>query len=161
MKIGIGYDSHRFVKNKPLILGGIRIEHDWGLEGHSDGDVIVHAIIDSLVSPTLNKNIGELFPDNSPEYKNICSLTLLKKVHTLIVGAGYNIINTDVVFISETPKISPYTNKMKEVLAHYLVLPINAISIKGKSNENMGFIGRLEGAAAIAVSLLRLNKNIS
>jgi 2-C-methyl-D-erythritol 2,4-cyclodiphosphate synthase len=157
-KIGTGYDSHQFVKGIPLYLGGITIDYPMGLKGHSDGDVIIHAIIDAIVSPTLNKNIGELFPNSNKKYIGISSLLLLENAYSFVKQECFKLINVDVTFIAEEPKISDYTLKMRETLAHTLDTQISNISIKGKSNEQMGFIGRKEGAAAIAVALLKYIK---
>jgi len=157
-KIGLGYDSHPFIKGIPLMLGGIKIDYPLGLKGHSDGDVIVHSIIDAIISPSLNKSIGDLFPPTDIRYKGISSLLLLEEAYKFITDISFKIVNIDVTFISEEPVIKNYTLKMREVVANTLnIHPIN-ISIKGKSNEKMGFIGRNEGAAAIAVAFLSCDK---
>jgi 2-C-methyl-D-erythritol 2,4-cyclodiphosphate synthase len=154
IKVGIGYDSHPFVNSKPLFLGGIKIPYTKGLSGHSDGDVILHAIIDSILTPATGKNIGELFSDKDSKYKNISSLILLKEAFELIKQYDYKISNIDVVYISESPIIQPYIPEMITTIAKTIHIDSKIITIKGKSNEKMGFVGRNEGAAVIAVSLL-------
>lgn len=154
LKIGLGYDSHIFIEGIPLVLGGLQIEHPMGLKGHSDGDVIIHSIIDAIASPTLNKSIGDLFPPTDIKYKGISSLLLLDEVYNLITKAFFKIVNIDVTFIAEEPIIKSYASKMSEIIAQRLNIVPTSVSIKGKSNEKMGFIGRNEGAAAIAIALL-------
>jgi 2-C-methyl-D-erythritol 2,4-cyclodiphosphate synthase len=158
-KIGLGYDSHPFAKGIPLMLGGIKIDYPVGLKGHSDGDVIIHAIIDALISPSLNKSIGDLFPPTDIRYKDISSLLLLKEAYKHITDRFFKIINIDVTFISEGPVIKNYALKMSEIIANTINTQPTNISIKGKSNEKMGFIGRNEGAAAIVVALLSSDKD--
>jgi 2-C-methyl-D-erythritol 2,4-cyclodiphosphate synthase len=157
-KIGLGYDSHPFIEGIPLMLGGILIEYPRGLKGHSDGDVILHAIIDAIISPTINKSIGDLFPPSDKKYKGISSVKLLDHAYKYITNSFFKVVNIDVTFIAENPIIKSYTSKMCEVIASSINIDPLSISIKGKSNEEMGFIGRGEGAAAIAVALLCSNK---
>jgi len=139
------------------MLGGIHIEHPMGLKGHSDGDVIIHAIIDAIISPTINKSIGDLFPPSDEQYNGISSLKLLEYAYRDVTKALYKIANIDVTFIAEAPIIKGYASKMCEVIASSIKIDPANIAIKGKSNEKMGFIGRGEGAAAIAVALLCSN----
>jgi len=158
-KIGIGYDSHEFEKNKPFILGGVNFEKNYGLKGHSDGDALIHSIIDAILGASNLGDIGKHFPDTDEKYKNISSLTLLKKINNKI-KKDYEIINIDNVIITEKPKLAPYIKRMKKKISAVLNIESNRISIKAKSNEKMGFIGRGEGLAVISNILLRrMNEN--
>jgi len=160
IRIGIGYDVHPFVCGRDLILGGIRLEHDKGLGGHSDADVLIHAIIDSFCGAAGLGDIGKLFPDTSEEYKNIHSILLLERVSALLKDMGASIINIDTVVICEQPKILPYVYEMKNAISAALDnLPVERIGIKGKTTEKLGFTGRSEGIAVHAVALLQLQQN--
>lgn len=155
MRIGLGYDSHRFVEGRDLILGGVKIRFDKGLLGHSDADVLVHAICDALLGAIAEGDIGQHFPDSDPEYKGISSLKLLTKVLDLVQKKSFEVENVDSIIIAERPKISPYVTEIRNKLAEVFGIEAGQISIKCKTNESMGFIGRLEGIAALAVVLLR------
>lgn len=160
LKIGNGFDVHAFEQGRDLILGGIKIPYEKGLAGHSDADVLTHAIIDSLLSPANLGDIGKLFPDTDPSFKNISSLLLLEKVYEKLKTAGYTIINIDSIIICDKPKIAPYTELMKEKLSVAMkkeVLPED-IGIKGKTTERLGFTGRGEGIAVYTVSLIGTKK---
>ncbi len=162
LRVGIGYDAHAFADDRPLYLGGVRIDHPRGLAGHSDADVLIHAVIDALLGAAGLGNIGRLFPDTGPEFKNIRSLELLKKVSDLLVARDARIVNIDTVVVCEAPRIGPYEERMKEALCGALAgLPAGSISIKGKTTEGMGFEGRGEGISAQAVALLQLAEGVS
>lgn len=156
LRIGNGFDVHAFEQGRDLIIGGVTIPYEKGLAGHSDADVLTHAIIDSLLSPANLGDIGKLFPDTDPAYKNISSILLLEKVYEQFSQAGYKIINIDSVIICDKPKIAPYTGLIKETLSKAMkkeVLP-ELIGIKGKTTEKLGFTGRGEGIAVYTVSLI-------
>lgn len=152
MRIGIGYDVHPIVKGRKLFLGGIEIPSEFGLYGHSDADVLIHAISDAILGAVGLPDIGYFFP-NTPEYKDISSCVILEEVKRKI-NQEYKIVNIDSVIIAEKPKISPYVDMMKEKLASILEISPRAIGIKATTNEKLGFIGREEGIVAIAVVLL-------
>lgn len=155
LRIGIGYDVHAFAEGRDLILGGVKIDYKYGLMGHSDADVLIHAIIDSLLGASNLGDIGKLFPDTDKKYKGISSIELLKKVSSLLLSKNIEIINIDSVVICEKPKIKDYTDKMKSEISIALNnLDVNRIGIKGTTTEKLGFTGRGEGIAAQAVSLI-------
>lgn len=156
LRIGNGFDVHPFCDNRPLILGGVRIEHDRGLQGHSDADVLTHSIIDSLLGAAGLGDIGKLFPDTDKKYMNIRSLLLLEKVYSLFKERGIRIINTDSVVICEKPKIAPYVEAMKLEISSALGGDVGPelIGIKGTTTEKLGFTGRDEGIAVYTVSLI-------
>lgn len=154
MRIGIGYDVHRLVENRKLILGGIEIPHHRGCLGHSDADVLIHAICDALLGALALGDIGQHFPDTSPEFKDIDSRILLKRVHTLIKTKGYFISNIDSTIVLQTPKIANFIPLMRQELAKTLNIDLNQISIKATTTEKLGFQGREEGISAQAVCLL-------
>ncbi len=154
MRIGHGYDVHRYVENRKLILGGVEIPYKFGLLGHSDADVLVHAIIDALLGALCLGDIGKLFPDNNIKYKNIDSLILLKHVNNIIIEKNYEIINIDSTIIIQEPKLSSYINNMRENIADTCEININNINIKATTEEKLGFTGALQGVAAHAVVLI-------
>lgn len=154
MKIGLGYDVHRFEDNRKLVIGGVEILYEKGLNGHSDGDVLIHAIMDSIIGALGEGDIGKHFPDNDSKYKNIYSVKLLKKVIKLMEEKKYDIGNLDCIIIAQEPKMSPYIEKMKVVLSKELKTPIDNINIKATTTEKLGFEGRKEGISAQAVVLL-------
>jgi len=154
MRVGIGYDVHRLVTNRKLILGGIEIPHHKGCLGHSDADALIHAICDALLGALALGDIGQHFPDNSDEFKDIDSRILLKKVHVLIKNKGYFISNIDSTIILESPKISSFIPLMRQELAKVLALEIHQISIKATTTEKLGFEGKEEGISAQAICLL-------
>ena len=154
MRIGIGYDSHKLVEGRRLIIGGITIPFEKGLLGHSDADVLSHAIIDSLIGALGLGDIGQHFPDTDPQWKDASSIELLKRIISLIRMNGYEVSWIDSSIIAEQPKLSPYIEEMKTALSESGIPP-GAINIKAKTNEGMGFIGRGEGIAAYAVCLLK------
>jgi 2-C-methyl-D-erythritol 2,4-cyclodiphosphate synthase len=153
MRIGIGYDSHRFAEGRRLIIGGVEIPFDKGLLGHSDADVLCHAIIDAVIGAIGLGDIGKLFPDTDPKWKDAVSIELLKYIVELARMNGYAIAWIDTTIITERPRLSPYIEEMKTALSR-AGIPTGMINIKAKTNEGMGFIGRGEGMAAQAVCLL-------
>ena len=154
MRIGHGYDVHKLVIGRKLILGGVEIENDTGLLGHSDADVLVHAIMDSLLGAAALGDIGKHFPDSDIKYKNANSLELLQKVCELINKNNYKIQNIDATIIAQKPKLSPYILKMKENIATACQISISQVSIKATTEENLGFTGRREGIAVHSVCLI-------
>ncbi|HVF11291.1 MAG TPA: 2-C-methyl-D-erythritol 2,4-cyclodiphosphate synthase [Abditibacteriaceae bacterium] len=153
-RVGIGYDSHRLVKGRPLILGGIEVPFERGLLGHSDGDAVLHAITDALLGAAGLPDIGQLFPDTAAEWKNADSWDLLRKVAVRVRAAGWDIGNVDAVLIAQYPKISPYVGRMKQRIAEALQVDAGCVNLKGKTAEGMGALGAGEGMAAHAVCLL-------
>ena len=154
-RVGIGYDSHRLVEGRTLILGGEIVPHSAGLKGHSDGDALCHAITDAILGAAALGDIGRHFPDSDPQYKNANSLALLIRAVGIIREAGYQVENVDVVVIAERPKLAPHVDRIRTRLAGALGVEVGAVSVKGKTNEGMGEIGRAEGMAVHAVALLR------
>ncbi|MFH1320171.1 MAG: 2-C-methyl-D-erythritol 2,4-cyclodiphosphate synthase [Bacteroidota bacterium] len=155
MKVGFGFDVHQLKKGQQLWIGGIKIPHTKGAVGHSDADVLIHAICDALLGAANLRDIGIHFPNTSKEYKDIDSKILLKNVIELIAREGYEIGNIDATVCLEKPKISTYIPEMKMVLADTMDIDINDLSIKATTNEKMGFVGREEGVAAYAVVLIQ------
>jgi 2-C-methyl-D-erythritol 2,4-cyclodiphosphate synthase len=153
-RVGIGYDSHRFVEGRPLILGGVTIPHSRGLAGHSDADAVAHALTDAILGAAGAGNIGQLFPDTDPQWKDADSMELLRTAHELVRGRGLRLVQADLTVITELPKLQPHLAPMAASLAARLALPTGAINVKAKTNEGMGFIGRGEGLAVMAVALL-------
>jgi 2-C-methyl-D-erythritol 4-phosphate cytidylyltransferase/2-C-methyl-D-erythritol 2,4-cyclodiphosphate synthase len=153
-RTGLGYDSHRLVDGRKLLLGGVEIPFAKGLEGHSDADALVHAVCDALLGAAGCGDIGRHFPDDDPQYKNISSLILLGKVKEVVNGKGYSIRNIDVTVVMEEPKIAPHVGQMIFNLHRVLDIPESCINIKVKTNERMGWVGRKEGVAVFATSLL-------
>jgi len=154
MRVGIGYDSHKLVEGRKLILGGVEIPFAKGLLGHSDADVLCHAIMDSLIGAVGLGDIGKHFPDNDPQWKDVSSIQLLGQIVELMRFNGYEVSWVDSVIIAETPRLAPYIEDMKQVLSQSGI-PSGAMNIKAKTNEGMGFLGRGEGIAAYAMCLLR------
>jgi len=153
-RVGSGYDVHRLVADKKLIIGGVEIPFEMGLLGHSDADVLVHAIMDALLGAAGLGDIGRLFPDDSPKYKGISSLTLLKRVGEKLSAAGYGTGNIDATLICQRPKMSPYVEEMRINIARTLEIEVSRINIKATTTEGLGFTGREEGIGAEAVCLL-------
>ncbi|MBP5326903.1 MAG: 2-C-methyl-D-erythritol 2,4-cyclodiphosphate synthase [Bacteroidales bacterium] len=153
-RTGIGYDVHQLAEGLPLWLGGVQVPHSKGLVGHSDADVLIHAICDALLGAASLGDIGKHFPDNDPAYKGIDSKILLKKVCELIRGKGYEIGNIDAILCMQKPKVAPYIPKMCETLAACAAIDIEDISVKATTTEHLGFEGREEGISAIATALI-------
>lgn len=160
-RIGFGYDSHRLSEGRELILGGVKIPYDKGLVGHSDADVLLHAVIDALLGASRLGNIGGLFPDSRDEFQDADSIILLENVVRLLSSSGWSIINIDSVIVIEKPKIGPFVAHMEENIAKACSLPNDLVSVKPKTNEGMGYEGSGEGVTAYAVCLLELNRDIS
>lgn len=154
MRIGEGYDVHRLVKGRKLIIGGIEIPYVKGLTGHSDADVLVHAIMDSILGAAALGDIGLHFPDNDAKYENANSIMLLEQVGGMVYDMGYKIENIDATIIAEAPKMSPFINDMRDNISHALLIDKDRINIKATTEEGLGFTGRCEGIAARAVCLL-------
>ncbi len=154
MRIGQGYDVHRLVAERPLILGGIEIPYEKGLLGHSDADVLLHAISDALLGAAALGDIGAHFPDSDPAYRGADSAELLRAVGDLIRASGYEIGNIDSTVVCQAPKLAPHIASMRARIAEVLALPVGAVSVKASTEEHMGFTGRGEGIAAHAVCLL-------
>lgn len=154
MRIGSGYDVHRLTENRKLILGGVEIPYEKGLLGHSDADVLVHAVMDALLGAAALGDIGKHFPDSDDRYKNISSLTLLKHVSLLLKERGYNTINIDATVIAQRPKLAPYIESMVKNMAEVLDIPCESINVKATTEEGLGFTGSGEGIAAQAVCLI-------
>jgi 2-C-methyl-D-erythritol 2,4-cyclodiphosphate synthase len=154
MRIGEGYDAHRFEAGRPLVLGGVPVPHDRGLAAHSDGDAVIHALCDALLGAAALGDIGAHFPDSDAAFRNIDSRILLRKVAALLHQKGYKISNVDVTVLAQAPKLAPFIPAMRANLAEDLNIPVDAVSVKATTTENMGFIGREEGIAAHAVALI-------
>jgi 2-C-methyl-D-erythritol 2,4-cyclodiphosphate synthase len=150
--VGIGYDCHRLVPGRRLVLGGIEVAHDHGLDGHSDADVLTHAIIDALLGASGLGDIGEHFPDSDERYRNADSIALLERVVSTLIAHGLQIINVDTTVIMERPKLGSYRQAIRERLAVALGLPAQRVNVKATTGEAMGFVGRGEGAAALAIA---------
>jgi 2-C-methyl-D-erythritol 2,4-cyclodiphosphate synthase len=157
MRIGFGYDVHRFVPDRPLILGGVEIPHDHGLAGHSDADALLHAIADALLGAVALGDIGMHFPDTDPTWKGADSRELLRDVVRKVGERGYSTVNVDATVVMERPKLRPYVDLIRESVASILDIDIDAVSIKATTSERLGFVGREEGPAVYAVALLAAN----
>ena len=157
LSIGHGFDVHALAAGRKLILGGVEIEHESGLLGHSDADVLVHAIMDAILGAARIGDIGDLFPDTSSEWKDADSIEMLKIVAQKIEESGFTIIDIDSVLMSQAPKIAPHKQQMRQNIASALKLPIKKVGVKATTTERLGFIGRKEGMAASAVCLLEHN----
>lgn len=154
MRVGIGYDSHRYAAGRKLVLGGVDIPHDRGLEGWSDADVVCHALTDAILGAAALGDIGRMFPSSDPRWRDANSLDLLARASMEALEQGHTFRQGDVTVICEQPRLEPYLDRMAEALARALVVGPTAISVKAKTNEGMGFVGRGEGVAAIAVAML-------
>ncbi len=150
-RFGIGYDSHVFGRKRPFILGGVEIEHETGLKGHSDGDAVAHAITDALLGAVAMGDIGTLFPDTDERWKGADSLMMLSEVKHRLVAASYSIVNVDVTVVLEKPKLAPYIGQMRDNVARALGLALNGVSIKAKTNEKMDTVGRGKGIMVFAI----------
>ena len=153
-RVGFGYDVHQFVAGRPLMLGGVEVPHDRGLEGHSDADVLLHAISDALLGAAGLGDIGKHFPDTDPRYKGISSLLLLREVCRKLKEAGYTAQNLDAVIAAQEPKLAPYIARMNETIAAALDIPVSQVNVKATTTEHLGFVGRKEGIAAQAVVMI-------
>ena len=154
MRIGHGYDAHRLVAGRKLILGGVDVPHDLGLDGHSDADVLVHALMDAMLGAAALGDIGKLFPDSDAAYKGIDSMILLREVARVISEKGYTLGNADCTIIAQKPKLASYLPQMRQNIADVLGVDLDSISVKATTEERMGFTGSCEGIASHAVVLL-------
>jgi 2-C-methyl-D-erythritol 2,4-cyclodiphosphate synthase len=150
-RIGFGYDVHRLVKGRPLILGGVEIPHSLGLEGHSDADVLAHAVIDAMIGALGRGDIGQHFPDTDPSYKDVSSLLLLERVVSWMKRDGFRLNNLDATIVAERPRLALYVTGMQTKMAGVLQAPRQMVNIKAKTTESLGFCGRQEGVEAFAV----------
>jgi len=155
MRIGIGIDVHPFAEGRKLVIGGVDIPSTKGLDGHSDADVLLHAVSDALLGAAALGDIGLHFPNTSQEFKDIDSMILLRHVGKLVQKEGFEAVNIDAMLLLEAPKIAPYIDEMRRNIARCLGMEINAVSVKATTNEKLGYIGREEGAAAHAVCIIR------
>lgn len=154
MRVGMGYDVHKLVENRKLILGGVEIEHEKGLLGHSDADVLLHAIMDSILGALALGDIGKHFPDTDEKYKGADSMKLLEHVYNLIKEKGYSIGNLDATIIAQAPKMAPHIQKMRENIARVLNTDINNVNVKATTEEGLGFTGNKEGISSQSICLL-------
>jgi 2-C-methyl-D-erythritol 2,4-cyclodiphosphate synthase len=155
MSTGIGYDCHRLTAGRPLVLGGVTLEHERGLDGHSDADVLTHAIIDAMLGACALGDIGQHFPDTDPSYRGADSIELLRATVALLRDAGYAAVHVDATVVIERPKLAPVRDRMRARLADALGLDLAHVSVKATRGEGMGFVGREEGVAALAVATVR------
>ena len=155
IRTGIGYDSHRLVEGRKLILGGIEIAHEKGLLGHSDADVLAHALCDALLGAVADGDIGQHFPDKDPQWKGADSLRLLAAVVARLHAADWQIVNTDATVIAEAPKLAPHIPAMRQRLAEIMQIPMDCVSVKGKTNEGMDATGRREGISVMAIATVQ------
>jgi 2-C-methyl-D-erythritol 2,4-cyclodiphosphate synthase len=155
MRVGLGYDSHRFASGRPLVLGGVRVEHSSGLAGHSDADAVLHAVTDAILGAIGAGDIGEQFPDRDPRWRGADSAVFLRRAVDLARQAGLRVGNCDVTILCEAPRLSAYKAAMKARIAELLEVRPDRVCVKAKTNEGLGWIGRGEGMAALAVALLK------
>jgi 2-C-methyl-D-erythritol 2,4-cyclodiphosphate synthase len=154
LRVGLGYDIHRVAAGRPLVLGGVRFESEWGLEGHSDADVLLHAIGDALLGAGGLGDLGTHFPPGDPKWKDASSLDLLRRIAALLAGAGARIENVDAMVVAEAPRLAPHRDAMRANIAAALGIAADDVSVKATTNEQLGALGRAEGLAAMAVALV-------
>ena len=154
MRVGLGYDVHAFAPGRPLVLGGVTVPYAEGLMGHSDADVLVHALMDAIVGALREGDIGHLFPDSDPAFENISSIELLRRVAQLMADRGFSLTDADTVLVLEQPKVSPYREAMRRTIADALGVDVEHVGVKATTTEGLGFEGRGEGVAAQAVVIL-------
>lgn len=159
MRVGTGYDVHRLVEGRELVLGGVTVPFEKGLDGHSDADVLVHAVCDALLGAAGLGDIGRHFPDNNPEYKNIFSIRLLAETGRIIRAGGFAVGNIDATILAQAPKLAPFIETMVENIAAALEISGDCVNIKATTTEGLGFVGRGEGMAAMSVALLHSMEN--
>jgi 2-C-methyl-D-erythritol 2,4-cyclodiphosphate synthase len=152
--VGIGYDSHRLAPGRRLVLGGVEIEHPLGLAGHSDADAVAHAVTDAILGAAGAGDIGQHFPPDDPQWQGADSIALLRTATAIIAADNYQVVNVDVTVVCESPRLAPHIDAMRHRLAGALGIAPRLVSVKGKSNEGMGWIGRGEGIAAVAIALV-------
>lgn len=160
MRVGMGYDVHRLTEGRELILGGVKIPWKMGLLGHSDADVVVHAIMDAILGAAALRDIGRHFPDTDPQYKGISSILLLKKVGELLKEKGYSIVNIDATIIAQKPKLLPYMDTMIENVAEALKLSADQVNIKATTEEGLGFTGSLQGISSQAICVIEKRETL-
>ncbi len=153
-RVGLGYDAHRLVSGRPLVLGGVTIPHETGLDGHSDADVLTHAVMDALLGAAALPDIGVQFPNTDAQYAGVSSLALLRRVAALLKQAGYRVGNIDATVVAQAPRLSGYITIMRETIAQALDLPMSQVNVKATTEEHMGFTGRGEGISSTAVCLI-------
>lgn len=158
MRVGIGFDVHPFDDESPLYLGGIKINYKYGLKGHSDADVLIHALMDAILGAMGKGDIGELFPDTEQKYKNIRSSKLLDTVVNIMFNNNYKLVNVDLIILAQEPKIKKYKNEIETKLSNILKINATQLNLKATTTEGLGFIGRVEGIGAQAIVLLEENK---
>jgi 2-C-methyl-D-erythritol 2,4-cyclodiphosphate synthase len=154
MRVGFGYDVHRLVEGRPLILGGVTIDHTEGLDGHSDADVLLHAITDALLGAAAMGDIGSHFPDTDPAFKDADSMELLREIIRRVAEAGFRLVNVDATVAAQAPKLRPFIDTMRANIASAVGLEVGAVSVKATTTERLGFVGTKEGMAAYAVCLI-------
>ena len=154
MRIGLGYDVHRLVTGRPLVLGGVTIPFAKGLEGHSDADVLVHAACDALLGAAGEGDIGRHFPDTDPRYRGVCSIRLLESTHTVLRAKGFSVVNLDAVVFAEAPKLQPHRDEMQDIMARAMGIDAQRVNVKATTTEGLGHIGRGDGIAAMCIALL-------
>ena len=159
LRIGHGYDVHRLAEGRALILGGVTVPYGKGLLGHSDADVLTHAVMDALLGAAALGDIGQLFPDSAAEFAGISSIELLRRVRARLEEAGFALVNLDATVLAQAPKLAPYRAQMRENIARALEVDVSLVSVKATTEEGLGFTGRGEGIAAHAVALLEKEKN--
>jgi 2-C-methyl-D-erythritol 2,4-cyclodiphosphate synthase len=152
MRIGIGYDVHAFISGRPLVLGGVHIPYAQGLDGHSDADAVIHAVVDALLGAAALGDIGQHFPSSDPRWQDVPSTSFLAYTRDLLTEHGWHVGNIDVTIVAERPKMTPHVPAMKETLAAALGIPLNEVSVKATTTDRLGFTGRGEGIAAMAVA---------
>lgn len=152
IRVGIGFDSHPLVPGRRLVLGGVEVPHDRGLEGHSDGDALVHALMDALLGAANLGDKGTHFPSSDPQYRDILSLLLLERVAALLAGSGWRVSNVDATMLAQSPRLGPYIPEMRERIAAALGISPIRVSVKATTTDHLGFVGRSEGIAAVAVA---------
>ncbi|MBP6103120.1 MAG: 2-C-methyl-D-erythritol 2,4-cyclodiphosphate synthase [Leptotrichiaceae bacterium] len=154
LRIGQGYDVHRYAQNRDLILGGVKIPFELGLDGHSDADVLTHAIMDAIVGALALGDIGKFFPDTDPKYKDADSILLLNEILNVMSEKGYKIVNVDATIVAQKPKLRPFIDEIRENLASNMNIDIDCMSVKATTEENLGFTGSMEGMKSYCVILL-------
>lgn len=154
MRIGIGYDVHPFAPDRPLVLGGVTVPHSSGLQGNSDGDVLTHALIDALLGAAALGDIGTHFSSEDEQWRGANSIDLLARTRALLLEAGFDVANVDATVIAQAPKLAPYTQTMRELLAQALQVDLSSVSVKATTTDRLGAIGRDEGIAAVAIALI-------
>jgi 2-C-methyl-D-erythritol 2,4-cyclodiphosphate synthase len=152
MRVGIGYDVHAFISGRPMVLGGVHIPYAQGLDGHSDADAVIHAVVDALLGAAALGDIGQHFPSNDPRWQDVPSAAFLAYTRDLLTEHGWHVGNVDVTIVAERPKMTPHVPAMKETLAAALGIPLNEVSVKATTTDRLGFTGRGEGIAAMAVA---------